>query len=44
MKKREFTEEEISEMKRMYIEEKMGTPSMGKIIGIQIPMPEQPQQ
>lgn len=33
MKKIVFTEEQITEMKRLYVQEKMGTPSIGKIFG-----------
>lgn len=34
MAKREFTQEEITEIKRLYIEEKMGTPSIGKLYDV----------
>lgn len=33
MKKKEFTPEQITEMKHLYVEKKMGTPAIGKIFG-----------
>ena len=34
MKKKEFTKEEIKEMIRLYNEEMLGTPSIGKIFNV----------